>query len=46
MKDLVVTPSKKPGEDSDGANRFSFSHENFEKLKRFTSSETDSYNRF
>ena len=46
MKDLVVTPSKKPGEDSDGANRFSFSHENFEKLKNFTLSETDSLNHF
>ncbi len=41
MKDLVVTPSKKPGVASDGTNHFSFSHENWEKLKRFTPSKTD-----
>ena len=42
MKDLVVTPSKKPGAASDGANHFSFSHENGEKLNRFAPSKTDS----
>ncbi len=45
-KDLVVIPSKKPVVALDGANRFSFSHENCEKLKRFTPSKTDSQNRF
>ena len=42
MKDLVVTPSKKPGAASDGADCFSFSHENCEKVKRFAPSKTDS----
>jgi hypothetical protein len=42
MKDPVVTPFEKPGAASDGANRFSFSHENYEKLKRFAPSVTDS----
>jgi hypothetical protein len=45
-KDLVVTPSKKPGTASDGANLFSFSRENCEKLKRFAPSKTDSENHF
>jgi hypothetical protein len=42
MKDLVVTPSEKPGKASDGANLF----ENCEKLKRLTPSKTDSENHF
>jgi hypothetical protein len=45
-KDLVVTPSEKLGTASDGVNLFSFSHENCEKLKRFTPSKTDSENHF
>ena len=40
-KDLVVTPSEKPVAASDGVNRFSFSHENCEKLK-IAPSKTDS----
>jgi hypothetical protein len=42
MKDPVVTPSTKPGAASDGTNRFSFLHENCEKLKRFAPSKTKS----
>jgi hypothetical protein len=46
MKNLIVTPSKKPGTASDGANLFNFSNENCEKLKRFAPSNTDSENHF
>jgi hypothetical protein len=35
MNGTVATPSKKPGEASDGANHFSFTHENCEKLKKY-----------
>jgi hypothetical protein len=38
----TVTPSKKLGTASDGANLFSFSHDNCEKLQRFVPSKTDS----